>query len=267
MEPTWLDTLPEETRNAIPEEYRNDQNVTKYKTMDEFFKGHKNLVETVGKKGFILPDEKADPKEWDKVYNTLGRPEKPEGYKLTMPDKLHPSIKPTPESQSDFFKEAHAAGISNKAADRLNAWYLNKLSGVLTAQDEVTTSTRKAARETLTKEWGAEADNNLKATKAFVERIGGKDAADAFGELGDNPQVLKFLHKLSASIGEDTISKIIGGKGVDRGTEQEQAKKQIEEIKANKAHAYYDENNLKHDEAVKEVTALYAKAYPEGTPA
>lgn len=264
MEPTWLDTLPEETRNAIPEEYRNDQNVTKYKTMDEFFKGHKNLVETVGKKGVILPGEKADPKEWEPVYNALGRPEKPEGYKLTMPEKLHAAIKPTPESQAEFYKAAHALGLSNKAADGLNAWYLQKLSGIMTAQDEATANNRKTASELLTKEWGAEAENNLKATKAFVERIGGKDSAAAFGELGDNPTVLKFLHKLSASIGEDTINKIIGGKSVDTGTEQDQAKKAIEEIKANKAHAYWDENNAKHGEAIKEMQALYTKAYPEG---
>lgn len=263
MEPTWLDTLPEETRNAIPEEYRNDQNVTKYKTMDEFFKGHKNLVETVGKKGVILPGEKADPKEWEPVYNALGRPEKPEGYKLTMPDKLHPSIKPTPESQADFFKEAHAAGISNKAADRLNSWYLTKISQLMSDQDALSQKAKDDAAASLTKEWGAETENNLKAAKMFVERIGGKDAVDAFGDLGNNPTVLKLIHKLSSSIGEDTISKIIGGKGVETGTEAETAIKAIEEIKANKAHAWHNENDPKHDDAIKEMQALYAKAYPD----
>ena len=147
MEPTWLDTLPEETRNAIPEEYRGDPNVTKYKDIGEFFKGHKNLVETVGKKGVIVPGEKADPKEWEPVYNALGRPEKPEGYKITMPEKLHASIKPTPESQAEFHKIAHSLGLSNKSADGLNAWYLQKLSMAMTAQDEVTASNRKTASE------------------------------------------------------------------------------------------------------------------------
>lgn len=263
MEPTWLDTLPEETRNAIPEEYRQDPNVTKYKDIGEFFKGHKNLVETVGKKGIILPGEKSDPKDWDPVYNALGRPEKPEGYKLNTPEKLHPSIKPTPESQAEFYKTAHALGFTNKQADGLNAWYLQKLSEMQTAQDELSKKEKEEAAALLTKEWGADTENNLKSAKAFVERLGGKEALEAFGDLGNKAQVIKFLHKLSSSIGEDTINKVIGSKGGASTSETELIIKQIEEVKANKAHAYWNENDPKHDEAVKEMKALYEKAYPE----
>lgn len=261
---SWVDTLPEETRNAIPEEFRKDPNVTKYKDVGEFFKGHRSLVETIGKKGIILPGKDAKPEEWHPIYEALGRPKKSDEYKLTMPENLHPSIKPTPESQKAFFDTAHKLGLSNSQANELNGWYMSLLSKSLGDQDAHAAAETKAATEALKKEWGDKYDDNLKAASNFVERVAGPDGIADFGDLGNKPGVLKTLHKLSAAIGEDTIAKIIGGKGGDSsGSEGEKALKEIEEIRANKSHAYHNESDAKHDEAVQHMKKLYGIAYPE----
>ena len=260
---SWIDTLPEETRTAIPEDFRKDPNVTKYKDLPEFLKGHRNAVEAIGKKGVIVPTEKATPEEWNKFYNELGRPEKPDGYKFNVQaDKLHPSIKLTPENTKRLAEAFHQHGIPQAQADKLVNWYLSDISAVLAAQDEASATAVKQGQEALAKEWGDKMDANLAQTKLFVERVGGKEAVDAFGDLGSNPAVLKMLHKLSSAIGEDTINKIITGHGTTSSSEQEAILKQINEIKANKAHAYWNENDPKHDEAVREMKALYEKAYP-----
>lgn len=263
MPDTWLDTLPEETRNAIPAEYREDQNFTKYPNMGEFLKGHRNLVDLVGRKGVIVPNEKSTPEEVEAFQIAMGRPKTPDEYKIKIPDGLHERIKVTPESTKKFLQAAHKMGIPNGMAEQLNAWYLKDLSDQFKALDENSAKTKQANQERLMKAWGDKAGENLKATSAFVERIGGKEALTAFGELGDNPDVLMFLHKLSTSLDEGSIARIVGSQHSEgAGTESEGAQKKIKEIQANKAHPFWNENDPKHHDAVMEMTELYKQAFP-----
>lgn len=261
----WIATLPEETRKAIPEEYHKDPNVVKYKTADEFFKGHRSLVETVGKKGVILPGEKATTEEIEKFYTELGRPAKPEEYKFTPSDKLHPAVKADTQREAWFRGAAHKLGLTGKQADQLNAEYGSMLSQAYEAHEKATNDAKAAAQAEMTKEWGDKYQSKIDGIGAFLKRIGGETAIDDFGDFGGNPKVLRMLDKLAGSISEDTIAKITGnGGGNEGGDEVAAALKEIEETKANKAHPYWNENDgAKHDEAIARMKKLYEIAYPE----
>lgn len=259
----WIATLPPDAQKLFPEDVAKDPNFTKYKTTEEFVKGHRSLVETVGKKGVIIPGEKATPEEMSAFYETLGRPKKPEDYKFTPNDKLHPSVKSDPEREKWFRGVAHELGLSAKAADALNAKYGEMVSAQITAQETAKAEGMAKATEALKKEWGDNYDANLTAAATLVERIGGDGAREAFGDLGSNPEVLKLLHKISGAISEDSFSKILNpGQGGGETDAQKVALGKIEEIKANKAHALHNENDPKHDEAVEEWKKLHAEAYP-----
>ena len=250
-EPTWLDTFPEEAKK--------DPNITKYKNAEELYKGHKNLVELVGKKGVILPGENAKPEDWDKFYNEIGRPAKAEEYKFTPLKDLHPDLKSTPEGEKVYAGIAHKYGLTNKQAEGIQQEYAGIISNAFKQRDAAYLKTQQEAANKLMQELGSEYTNKLNLAKKFVEKLGGPKTVDAFGELGDNPEVLKFLINAASKFTEDTPgnlrSAVLGGS-------KSEAQGYIDECKQalssqDKNHPYSNENHPKHREAIKKLQEAY----------
>lgn len=270
---TWIDSLPEEVKTNIPQEYVKDPNVTKYKDLPEFLKGHVNQSKLIGAKGIIVPKEDASPEEQEKFLNALGRPEKPEGYKLTQVQNLHQSIKVTPETQGAFHTQAHKLGLTNKQADGLNQWYLNALNQMTVNQEKVDLDAVQKAETALRSEWGEKFDNNRANVVKLLTKVGGEELINSMGGangLGNNPVVLKALGKIASMVSEDQMNLFDkGGNSVDgvSGNEtKEQAMKKIVDINNadQKTHPYWNDRDPKHDEAVKERQRLYNIVYGGG---
>ena len=242
----------------IPEEIRNDPNIKKYKDIGELAKGHIETVKLVGRKGVLVPTEQSSKEEVDKFYNSIGRPEKPEGYKLTKLEKLHPSIKTTPESEKAFFDVAHSIGLTQSQADGLNKWYMETISGGLAKQDEASSEYRKQVETQLRQEWGSEFENNLGMTKRLVVKFGGEKALDEFGDLGNNPAVLKVLHNMAKKMSEDSINH---SGFSDLMQTPDTAKAQIKEL--NKRIINMNQNDPEYGDLIKKKDMLYKIAYPE----
>ena len=257
----FIDTLPEEIKSTVPEEFASDPNVTKYATFPDFIKGHTELAKMISAKGVIIPKDTDPPESWNTVYNALGRPEKPEGYKLTELKDLHPKIKVTPESMKAFTDFAYKNGLTNKQVDGLNQWYLGLISQSLKAEDDAWNKQVETGTAALRQEWGADFDKNVTVIKELVAKRGGQALVDALGDKINNPVVMKFLAQEASKYTEDDFKKM--GAGAARPGDND-ALKQIEAIKANKEHAYWNEKDSKHDEAVAEMKKLYEQAYPEG---
>ena len=264
---SWIDTLPDEIKSSIGDEDRADPAVTKYKNLPELVKGYRNTVQLVGKKGVIIPDEKATPEEVDSFQNTvfkaIGRPDKADGYKLSDIKDLHPSLKPTPESQKEFFDAAHKLGFSNKQADQLNSWYLGKLSKAIGDQEKAFEESKTKAVNDLRNEWGKDFDSNLGLAKTFVEKIGGTQALDAFGDLGNNPAVLKVLAVAGKAFSEDGFGKF--GQQPGGGDAQSAIDAVLADGGRNgkREHPYWNEKHPDHSKWVGpqgELQKLYQKA-------
>lgn len=245
---SWLEQLPEEARK--------DPNISKYKTPDEFIKGHQNLVKLVGAKGVIVPKEDAPAEEKDKFYNSLGRPEKPEGYKIT-PVELHPKIKEsyTPEVEATFKSEMHKLGLTQSQVDGLHKWYFENASKGEVAKEQATEKALKDGESALRAEWKDKYDVNLNNAKKVANRFGGKEAIEALGDLGSHPAIVKMLGNIAANFSEDVISDV-KTKQVEG---NEGAKAKIKAIHADKSHPYWKGDSA----AIKEVTQLYKEAYPD----
>jgi hypothetical protein len=251
----WFDNLPEE--------FKSDPSINKYKSPEEFAKGHQNLAKLVGSKGVIIPKDDAPQEEKDRFFEALGRPKDAKEYKLVVPDKLHPEIKITPQSEELFKGAAYKLGLTNAQAAQLNQWYLSSVSAALQSRDKVEMEQVKKAETALRAEWGADYDKKLSMSIRMVEKFGGKDAIDAFGNLGNNPVVLKTIANMAAKFSEDSIDRF----GVESLTVDAQgAKQKIAEIQSaprtgDNAHPYWNENHPKHQEAVKEMTKLFEIAH------
>lgn len=238
-----FDTIP------IPETYKGTA-VGKYATFGELVKGYENAQKLIGAKGVILPTDKSTPEEVEKFYNSIGRPEKPDGYNFTKIENLHPQLQMTPESEAQFKALVHKHGLTAKQADGLYKDYFGMLNGAMVKKDQEAKASTFEAEKALRSEWQGDYDKNLAGAKRLVDKFGGADAREAFGELGNNPQVLKTLANISKHFAEDTFVK-----GGDPVPEVVSAKQKLTEIFTNKDHPYWKQG-VGHDDAVKEVMRL-----------
>ncbi len=257
-ETTVIDSLPEEIRGTLAPEMLTDPNIIKYKTIPDLLNGHVNLAKMISAKGVIIPKEGAALEEFDRFYNSLGRPEKIEGYKFTPVEKLHEKIKITPESEGWFRGLAHKAGLTQAQADIINKEYLGNISAMLSAQDKKWNEDVAAAELKLKNEWGVDYDKKIALAKAVMAKNGGAEVIAGLGDAQKNPAVIKFLANLGSKLSEDDVTIPAGGAS----PANTDALSKIKAIKENLEHPYWKEKDPKHFEACEEVAKLYEEAYP-----
>lgn len=235
---------------AIPETYKESA-VGKYATVGELVKGYDNAQKLIGAKGVILPTDKSTPEEVEKFYNTLGRPEKPEGYKFSPIEKLHKAIQITPEDDKAFKTLMHKHGIPQKQADALRRDYFSMASQLLDKKDKESISAREQAETALRGEWGADYDAKLQKTQRLIDKFGGEEGRADFGELGNNPKALKILAAIADKFSEDGF--VPGNK--QGSSEVQEASKKLKDIMDDKKHPFWN-TGVGHDDAVAEVRRL-----------
>ena len=57
---TPTETTPENWYDSLPDEYKSNPNVTKYKSQEELLNGHINLTKKIGEKGLTKPETDED---------------------------------------------------------------------------------------------------------------------------------------------------------------------------------------------------------------
>lgn len=234
---------------GLADPLKTDPNITKYKSLDEFANGHLNAVKLIGQKGVIVPKPDAPQEEIDKFYNTLGRPEKAEGYKLSNVENLHKSIQVTPEASKAFMEQAHKLGLTNAQADNLNKWYMSVVSQALTNQDKFSEEKLKEVGTKLQQEWGKDYQQNLTLANRFLEKFGSKDIATKYLGEGADAELIKVVANAAKAFSEDSVqsvgfSTLAASKG--------EAQRRINEIMNNQAHPYWDGNHPEHGEWIGE---------------
>ena len=252
-----IDTAFEGT--AIPEGYKESP-IGKYATIGDLTKGYTEAQKLIGSKGAIVPGENATEEDYNKFYNSTGRPEKAEGYKLEPIENVHEKLK-NPELEGNFKKMAHKHGLSQKQASDMYKDYLGGLSTGLTKADEKTTATTHETEKVLRAEWGGEYDNKFNQAKRLIDKYGGADGREAFGELGNNPAVLKTIATIASKFSEDGFIK----GNLVTSTEKSDAQKKINDMLLDKEHAYWKQG-VGHDEAIQEMKSLQEIVHPDIEP-
>ena len=250
-----VDTQTTDWKSSVEEGLRTHPSLEKFKSPGEVFKSYIELEKYTGSKGVIVPGEKATPEEIGKFYNSLGRPEKADGYKLSPLTGLHPEVDMSPEGEAGFKAFMHKHGIPQREADGIRKDYYTTMSQSLVKRDEEMMTKKHSAETALRQEWGADYGTKLSQASQLVEKFGGEGAREAFGELGNNPAVLKTLGNIAKHFNEDTFVK---GNPVAAGGE---TALKLKNIMLDKKHPYWVDGPG-HDEAVKEVLALQESLTP-----
>lgn len=254
--PEWIANTFDADTAAVA---TKDPEVIKYKDQNEFYKGYRNKVELLGRKGVIIPKEGDAPEITAKYREALGIPEKPDGYKLKIPDKLHASIKVSPEFENNFKAKLHARGLSQSAAEGLFQDYLTEISTAFTKRDELQDKTRLEGLNKLNAEWGKDTEGNIALARKAAIKVLGEEGFKQLGDFANNPQAARLLYGLTKMLSEDAI-KSIGGTAetaLNANAEIERLTGANLPLAEMKKLPFWDENHPKHAEAVKRRMELY----------
>lgn len=261
----------------LPDAYKADANFRDIKDFDGLLKSFVGARKMTGlDKANLLPiPSNDDAKDWDAVYNKLGRPESADKYEIPKPGEGKEYSEADKAMQTALLPILHKAGVTQRQlAAIVPAWNaLAAQAGEATAKQEK--DAIAAADADLTKEWGAAKDSKIAIGKEALThfttelKLGDTltkalEAKDANGNaLGNNPALLKLFAHFGAQLKEDGLIGKGGGGGAGEYSPAE-AQQQIN-AKRNDADfqkVYRDKKNPAHADAVAEMQRLYEQAYP-----
>lgn len=180
-----------------PNSYSNA--LRKFTNIPDLVKGYANLQHLLGKEKIPMPGENADPSEWDRVYDAMGRPNE---AKYELGDGVE-----VPEDTKGVMDAIfHEAGLSQRQADKLYAKTAEILKQSSDASAEQSGAALESAIQSLEQEVGP------RNSQGYAKTI--EDANIVAEHLGlDDPEFFKvpgFAAKM-AGLRQNLIdSKVVG---------------------------------------------------------
>jgi hypothetical protein len=239
-------------RDTLPEDIRSNGALAQFKDVPSLAKSYVHAQSLIGKKGVVLPSEKASDEEWTGFYQSLGQPPI-DKFEIATP-------KDTPLNENflkDFKTNAHKAGLLPKQAQGLLDWYLN-------AEKSMTAETQKVAQgeqiknlDALKQEWGPGYSKQIFLAQTAAKELGGASFVEYLNQtgLGNDAQVIKIMAKAGALLGEDKLRG--DGSGGQFGKTPAETRREINDIMGNPKHPYFDATHPGHKQAVADMSERY----------
>ena len=240
-------------QSLIPEDYKEEKSLQNFSNMDDFVKSYLHSQKLVGADKIPVPNKMATDDDWKAVYDRLGRPETPDGYKYDLPKET----KLEESTLKAFSEEAHKLGLLPKQAEGIINYY-NSIAEQSDQNALVNEEAAKAEAEVeLRKEYGPAYDLKIAQARNLATNTFGPDflrntkLADG-SVLGNHPQVVRAFADLASKMSEDGI---VQGEATSAMTVKE-IDGEIESL-TQPGSAYWDKTHINHRKAVGEVQRLY----------
>jgi hypothetical protein len=247
----------ERWKECLPEELAGEACLADIMDVASLAKGYVHAQRMVGREKIALPREDA-PEEWEAVYNRLGRPEKPEGYELVLPNGVPEGMEAGPDWERHYREFAHGTGLTKKQAGAV--WeFVHRIAGEgLRGAAEKQREWAEAGEKENRTLWGTEYGRKMKIARRAALEFGGEEA----GRLAErNPSLARMFARVGERLGEDRL----GGGESQNAMGPAEARKEITSIIGDLAHPYHVATHPGHAEAVARVAHLHRLAYPEET--
>ena len=204
----------------------------------------------------VIPRSDADPKDWAPVYDRLGRPSDPAGYKVETPQGGDA------EFQGKVFGKMHELGLTKAQGEALASWYNEQVQGSVTAAKEAAETRFATEQAELKTEWGAAYTQNLAAAQTAARGLGlDADTIDKLAETLGHKTTMGLLQKIGTRMGEDSFMTSGEKPGFGSAMTPGQAKAEIQALQADRD---FVNKYVNGDKAARDRMAqLHAFAYPE----
>ena len=240
-------------KEAIPEELRNDPNISKFTELEALAKSYVNATRMIGQDKVAVPNNNSTEDQWNEVYDKLGRPESADKYKL----EVKSDVVPLDESAiKQFAENAHQLGLNNKQAQGILEFYKDSMEGSA-QQSKIDTETAQAnAEQELRKEWGSNYEANIKKAGSVAKANMNPEILDMElkdgTRLGDHPAIIKGFANIANILSEDKLVST-ESENVSQGTDYEA---EISKIVNDRDGPYWNKSHPDHDKVVQQVFTL-----------
>ena len=201
--------------------------VSRYGSVEAALKGGFEAVNKVRsgeyKKALTDGAKPEDVAEW---RTANGVPEKPEDYKIAVPDDLAPddATKKLFQAEIDAYRPVfHELNLSQKQAEAMTAAYFADQKAVQQAKFQAAQQTMEKAKLDLAREYGRNYEPYMKMSGTFVAEQVGKDGADRLfnmvladgTHLGSHPDFIRLATNAALAFAGD--GEVITGDGAASG--------------------------------------------------
>ena len=252
--PVTPETVSTDWKANLSEEIRLDKSLENIKDVEGLAKSYVHAQKLVGADKIPVPNKYATEKDWDAVYEKLGRPTTPGDYKYDLPEDQ----KIDQDALKNFSDQAHKLGLLPGQANGMVKFYNEMTNSAMQEADTKAVAAREASTTELKKEWGQAFDQKINQAATLAKSVGASELfntnlADGT-KLGDHPVMIKAFAELASKMGEDSIVQASG----PAYQTPAQIDKQIGEL-TQAGSAYWDKRHPNHGAAVEEVLALREK--------
>jgi len=181
----------------------------KFKTIEDALGGYANLEKLQGR-SISLPKEDATDEEraarMSEIYTKLGRPAKPEDYKIEKPEDAPEGLEFSEEALAAARTMAHDAGLTQAQMEALVAFdlerqkaYAEKAKAVQKELADKQNDEAARAIATLKADWGeSKYEANVAGAQKAYEEYGGPELVALFDKVGikNNPAVVKAFYEI-----------------------------------------------------------------------
>lgn len=241
-EASWLDSMPEE--------FKSNPNLAKFKSIDELAKSYLNQTSLLGKKVAEFAAE-----DISKLYDKMGRPESADKYEFE--GEIDEAIK------KEFAEIAYNSGLTKEQAAKMIAEYSKAKSAAKANDDLEMDKVRLEWKESLSKEFGARLNEELTIAKKAFNKLADEDLKKFLSDTGlhENPNMIKLFSKLGKSyLQEDVVAASNGAASFAMTAEDAKAEIARKLSNAEFKAAYMTAHHAGHKHAVEELQKLYAIA-------
>lgn len=187
-----------------PEERRIAE---KFLSPEDVIRSYGELERRLGR-SIIVPDADADQPEWDKFYDRLGRPARPEEYGVTLPADIPEHLAPGEADKArldGFLASMHAAGAAPSIVQAAIDWYYGELASVDRQRHVKADATAADAEANLRREWRGDYERNVGYARQAIIRFGDEGLAALLDQagIGRAPAVIRAFARIGRAISED----------------------------------------------------------------
>lgn len=224
----------------------------------QVLEGYRNLEKLLGadKAGnaIVLPKADADPKEWAAVWDKLGRPSDPTGYKVTLPEGGNADF------QTAALAKLHELGVPKGMGEQLINWYNEQATGQMQQMEAAKAQAFQQQDAQIKQEWGAAYTQNLAQAQAAKRMLGLDDATiDKVSDALGHAATMKLLQNIGSKAAEADFVAGDGSTNFSAMTPA-QAKAEIQALQSDKG---FMAKYLKGDQEAKaKMLRLHEFAYP-----
>lgn len=204
VQPSW--------RDSLPTDIKDDPSLKNYSDVENLAKAFIHTKAQVGKKGVILPGEKATEEDWNRYYKEIGVPDA-DKYSVKFPDGYK-----MPEATGKWFNSAaRKYGLMQHQAEGFIKDYIQFEGTQVKSINEAKITEQTKQLSDMKTEWGEAYDKNLNKANFALTNIGGKEFGQKFlgylkeKGLNNEPMIAMFAAHAANLMKEDTLAEGING--------------------------------------------------------